>query len=58
MVEEVKDKEKTLHICEACGFAYERKEWPEKCQNWCQEHQTCNIEITAHAITVEPETNL
>lgn len=50
MVKEVKNKGKTLYICGACGFAYEEKEWAEKCQKWCQEHQSCNIEITAHAV--------
>ncbi len=25
---------------------------------WCQEHQSCNIEIMAHAVPIEPETNL
>ena len=29
MVKEVKDKGKRLYICEACGFAYEEKEWAE-----------------------------
>lgn len=55
MVKEVKDKEKTLYICEACGFAYKQKEWAEKCQEWCQEHQSCNIEINAHAVLTDPE---
>jgi len=58
MVKEVKDNGRTLYICEACGYAYEQKEWAEKCQEWCQKHQSCNIEITANAIPIEPETNL
>ena len=35
IVKEMKKNEKTLYICEACGFAYEQKEWAEKCQEWC-----------------------
>ena len=58
MVKEVKDKGKTLYICEACGLAYDEKYWAEKCQNWCQENQSCNMEITAHAVPIEPETDL
>ncbi len=58
MVKEVKDKEKTLYICEACGLACEKREWAEKCQEWCQEHQSCNIEIMAPAVPIEPETDL
>jgi hypothetical protein len=58
MVKGVKDKGKPLYICEACGFPYEEKAWADKCQEWCQEHQSCNIEITAHAVPIEPEADL
>lgn len=50
MVKKIKDKGETLYICEVCHFAYEERAWAEKCQKWCQEHQSCNIEITAHAV--------
>src|SRR3989338_5049623 len=44
--------------CEACGFRYADdptslitgKEWAEKCEVWCKEHNSCNIEITGRAI--------
>ncbi len=42
-------KEK-LFSCPECGFQYAGKEWAEKCEAWCKEHQSCNIEITAHAV--------
>lgn len=35
--------------CEECGLGYEEKEWAEKCEAWCKEHKSCNIEITSHA---------
>jgi len=38
-----------LYQCEECGFHYEDREWAEKCEAWCREHKSCNIEITAHA---------
>lgn len=41
---------KTLYQCEECGFHYEDREQAEKCQAWCTEHKSCNIEITAKAI--------
>ncbi len=44
-----------LYQCEECGFKYAEKEWAEKCEVWCKEHHTCNIEITAHAITENKE---
>ncbi len=36
--------------CEECEFWYKEKSWAEKCEAWCKEHQSCNIEITNHAI--------
>ena len=38
-----------LYQCPECGFHYEDREWAEKCEAWCREHKSCNIEITAHA---------
>lgn len=58
MVKEITDKQKTLYICEACGFSYKQKKWAVKCQQWCQEHHSCNLEITRHAVPIEPEPNL
>ena len=53
MTKIIQQNEKELHQCEECGFRYEEKEWAEKCEAWCKEHQSCNIEITAHAIPQE-----
>ena len=36
--------------CSECGFKYAEKEWAEKCEAWCREHKTCNVEITKQAI--------
>ncbi len=49
---------KELYQCEECGFHYEDnstllitgKKQAEKCEAWCKEHKSCNIEITASAI--------
>ncbi|PIR82376.1 hypothetical protein COU20_02535 [Candidatus Kaiserbacteria bacterium CG10_big_fil_rev_8_21_14_0_10_59_10] len=43
--------------CSVCGFHYKDnldshtsgKEWAEKCESWCKEHHSCNLEITEHA---------
>lgn len=40
---------KQLYQCPKCGFHYEDRNWAEKCEAWCQEHKSCNIEIAAHA---------
>ena len=54
MIKEIKKDSQTIYVCEICGLAYEETEWAEKCQKWCQEHQSCNIEITAHAVDLSP----
>lgn len=41
--------DKKLYQCEECGFHYINKEWAEKCETWCKENQSCNLEITSHA---------
>ena len=38
-----------LYQCPECGFHYRDREWAEKCEAWCREHKSCNIEITAYA---------
>lgn len=39
--------------CEICGFRYKEKEWVEKCEAWCKEHKSCNLEIIAHGSSPE-----
>jgi len=41
---------KEFYQCPECGFEYKEKEWAEKCEVWCKEHHTCNLEIIKHAI--------
>ncbi len=53
MVKELHKDDKTYYVCEECGFVYEQKEWAEKCQQWCQQHQSCNLEITQHGSPAE-----
>jgi hypothetical protein len=38
-----------LYECEECHLLFEDEEWAKKCEEWCIEHKTCNIEITQHA---------
>lgn len=39
-----------VYKCPECGFLYKEKEWAKKCENWCREYKSCNLEITQHAI--------
>ena len=49
MVSEGEQQGKTLFKCDECGFKYQNKEWAEKCEAWCREQQSCNLEITKYA---------
>ena len=57
MVKVIQKENKELYQCPECGFPYADdstslttgKEWAEKCEAWCREHKSCNIEIMAHA---------
>lgn len=53
MVKTIIESDKQYYQCEECGFQYANKEWADKCEVWCKEHHSCNIEITAHAIPKE-----
>ena len=41
---------KEIYICGECNFAYEDRETAEKCQDWCNKHKSCNLEITKSSI--------
>ena len=43
-------KNKELYQCEECGLKYENKDWALKCQAWCNEHHSCNLEIIKRAV--------
>jgi len=38
------------YVCEDCKFRYKDRNMAQKCENWCKEHKSCNIEITKHAV--------
>lgn len=50
MVKEINQNNEIIYQCEECKFEYKEKVWAEKCEAWCKEHKSCNIEITNHAI--------
>jgi len=49
MVKVIQRDNTELYQCEECGFHYGDKDWAEKCEAWCRESHSCNIEITSHA---------
>lgn len=46
---------KQYYQCEECALFYESKELAEKCQAWCKEHRSCNVDIIKYAITLPNE---
>ena len=50
MVKEEIINGKKYSQCEECKFYYKDKKWAEKCQAWCKEKHSCNVEITKNAV--------
>jgi len=50
MVKEEIKKGKKCFTCGECGFSYAEEGWAEKCEKWCKEHKSCNIEVIKHAL--------
>ncbi|MBI2543231.1 MAG: hypothetical protein HYW24_03535 [Candidatus Aenigmarchaeota archaeon] len=39
-----------IYKCGICGFGYKDEDMAQKCQAWCSEHKSCNLQITKNAI--------
>jgi hypothetical protein len=50
MVKLIQKEEKTYYQCEECGHIYETEELAQKCENWCQENKSCNLEIIKYSV--------
>jgi hypothetical protein len=48
---------KTYYQCEECEHIYETEELANKCEVWCKEHKSCNLEIVKESIKVKNKTN-
>ena len=44
---------KTLYSCSECGFLYRQKYLAQKCEDWCTEKKSCNLEIIRYAVNDE-----
>ena len=50
-----KEKEvngKKYYQCEICLFYYETRELAQECEDFCNKHHACSIEITKHAVKI------
>ena len=43
------NKKMKLYKCPECGLEYQDPEWAKKCESWCKEHQSCNLDIIKYA---------
>ncbi|MDE2144704.1 MAG: hypothetical protein KGJ01_01905 [Patescibacteria group bacterium] len=50
MTQEVTKDNKKYYRCGECGLLYADKETAEKCQAWCSEHKSCNLEIIKYSV--------
>jgi len=48
----------TFYQCPICKLWYKEKEWAEKCEIWCKEHKSCNLEIIKHSIKLSTDSLL
>jgi len=39
-----------LWMCQVCSFYYKTEKLAEKCERWCTENQSCNLDIIKHAV--------
>jgi len=39
--------------CEECKLEFKEEVWATKCEEWCKEHNSCNLEITKHCTLKE-----
>ena len=53
MVKEIQTKNKALYECEECKTKYKEDTWANKCEKWCRETKSCNLEIIKYASSLE-----
>lgn len=46
-----KNQKIKLYKCRKCGLKYQDLEWAKKCESWCKENKSCNLDIIKHAET-------
>ncbi len=50
MVKKIQKNGKECYRCEECLLFYKDKATAEKCEEWCREKKSCNINITKYAL--------
>ncbi len=39
-----------LFKCKECDLKYDNIEWRDKCEKWCKENRSCNLDIIKYSI--------
>jgi len=52
MVKKIEEKGEVLYQCEECGLYYREEETAQKCEDWCKEHNSCNLDIVKDAVEI------
>jgi hypothetical protein len=55
MVKKIENNKKEFYVCEACDFAYEDQATAKKCEDWCNEHHSCNMDIIQDGVDLKKE---
>lgn len=42
-----------LYQCPACKLYYRDREIRDRCEAWCREHQSCNLDLVQYAVPAE-----
>lgn len=50
MVRELSENGEHFYVCEECGLKYRDRETAGRCEAWCREHGSCNLEIIKYAV--------
>ena len=53
MVKEEIKNDRKYFMCKSCGFFYKEEKIAQKCEDFCNKHNSCNLEITKHAVQID-----
>lgn len=48
-------KAEKIFQCPECELHYHSQEMARQCEEFCKSHNACSVEITRHAIELEPK---
>lgn len=45
-----KQEDGQRYVCPECGLHYKSEEMMKKCEAWCAEYKSCNLDIIQHSV--------